>query len=275
MHSHRVGSVEELLKRAGAALRGGNGAGAQRLVEQALAAAPEHPAVLQMAGVITLQQGRASDAVPLLRKAVAAGAGSGALANLGIAAAQAGEHEEAESAMREAVRTVGNHPQLAYNLGHLLQQTGRPGEAETWLRQATVLAPGYLRAWCDLGALLLEQGREDEAETCFEAALKIDPEQPVALYNKALIDQRRGRHAEACAGYERCRSRLPLSRGLAMGYGACLQELGRMDEAIAVYRDLLAKDRAAYPHVLRSMTTASKGLLDVRPSRMRVLLGMD
>lgn len=275
MTSDRRQGVDDLLRRAGAALQQGDGTAAQRLIDTALGQAPGHPAALHMGGVIALQRGRPADALPLLRRAVAAGAGPGALANLGIAAVQAGENEEGETALRAAVAAGAGNPQLAYNLGHLLQQTGRHEEAETWLRQATAQAPGYVRAWCDLGALLLEQGREDEAEGCFDAALQADPDQPVALYNKALLDQRRGRHAEACAGYERCRGRLPLTRGLALGHGACLQELGRLEEALVLYRELLAKDRAAYPHVLRNITTASKGLLDIRPSRMRALLRLD
>lgn len=275
MASNRDNDIEGLLRRAAATLQQGDGEGAARLAETALRQAPDHPAALHMRGAIALQLGRPTDALPLLRKAVAAGAGPGALANLGIAAAQAGEHAEGEAAMRKAAESGAGNPQLAYNLGHLLQQTGRHEEAEIWLRQATAQAPGYVRAWCDLGALLLEQGREDEAEACFDAALKADSDQPVALYNKALLDQRRGRHAEACAGYARCRGRLPLTRGLALGHGACLQELGRMEEALVLYRELLAKDRAAYPHVLRNITTASKGLLDTRPSRMRALLGID
>ena len=50
------------------------------------------------------------------------------------------------------------------------------------------------------------------------------------------------------------------------------QELGRQDDAEAAYRRALALDRGLYPIVLKGLTTASRGRLDLRPSARRAAL---
>lgn len=54
--------------------------------------------------------------------------------------------------------------------------------------------------------------------------------------------------------------------------GRCLQESGDIEGAFAVYRRLLAQDPAAYAAVVKSVTSASKGMLFLQPSRLRARL---
>lgn len=266
--------ADNLLRQAGEAMRRGDKANASRLVDQLLAAHPRHAAANHMRGALYLQENRAAAALAPLRKAVDGGAGPQALVNLGMALAQTGATNEAEEVLRRAAGLSPENAEFAYNLGHFLSSVGKIAEAEDWLSRATTLAPQAVDPWLKLGSLHYDAGRDDDALACFNAALARQPDHIAGLYNKALVDQRQGRFAEAHTGYERCRERLGPKRGVMLGLAACLQELGRMAEALIVYRTLLAADRGAYAAILRTMTTASKGSFDSRGARLRDLLGL-
>ncbi len=265
---------DRLLQQATVQQQRGDLTGAMASARRLLARCPGHAKGQHMMGALLLQDGRPRDAIAYLRGAAAAEEGSGALVNLGIALFQDGQAEEAEAVLASAATAQPDNPHLAYNLGHLLQTVGRPGEAEVWLQRATQLAPGYLRAWCELGAVQVDLGNDARARASFETALTLEPEHPIALYDLALLELDCARFADAEARFAGCHPSLGSTRGMVLGWGLCLQELGRGDEAFVLYRDLLARDRDAYPLVLRNLTSVSKGLFDIRPSRIRALLGV-
>lgn len=263
-----------LLQEAVAMQQRGDPDGAGRVLDLLIEAQAGDGEALHLRGVIALQQGRADQAVTDLRRAVAAGAGPQALANLGIALAGTGDAREAEAMLRSAVCQVGDHPQAAYNLGHLLAARGADEEAETWLRSAVRQAPGYTRASCELAALLLREGRAREALACLEAALEHASDHPVVILHLGLALRMLGKHEAACARFRTCRPALGPRRDLMLGLGSSLQETGHLEEALAVYRDLLAQDAGAYGEVLRALAAAPHGCFELRPSRMHVLLGL-
>ena len=265
--------ISVLLRRAGTELQAGRPAAAERLLARVLKADPGHAVAHHMAGSLHLAAGRLGRAVPHLRKAVAAGAGAEALANLGIALAAGDKREEAERSLREAAVALPEHARVALNLGVLLAGIG-DDEAETWLRRAADLEPGYARAWSELGALLLARGDAGEAAACLDRALALEPGDRAVRADRALADRLRGRHRDAAAGYAACSPLDDLPADVALGYGFCLQELGEVEAALNVYRDLLARDGSAYGAVLKSLTSASKGMLALHPSTLRRRLGL-
>lgn len=235
---------------------------------------PDDGEALHLRGVLALQQARLEEAVLFLRRAVEAGAGASAMANLGIALAASGGAEEAENVLRRAVALDAGQPQAAYNLGHLLAARGADREAESWLARAVSLMPAYTRASCELAALLLRAGRAAEARARLDAALEHDPGHPVVVLHLGLAARALGDHAAACWHFLACRAALGPQRELMLGLGGSLQETGRLDDALAVYRELLVHEPAAYGAVLRALAAAPHGSFDLRPARMRALLGL-
>ncbi|MDA0218123.1 MAG: tetratricopeptide repeat protein [Proteobacteria bacterium] len=235
---------------------------------------PDDGEAAHLRGVLALQQARLDESVPLLRRAVAAGAGASAMVNLGIALAASGAVEEAENVLCRAVERDDGNPQAAYNLGHLLAARGADREAESWLVKAVSLAPSYTRASCELAALLLRDGRAGEARARLDAALEHDPGHPVVVLHLGLAARALGDHAAACRHFQACRAALGPQRELMLGLGGSLQETGRLDDALAVYRELLVHEPSAYGAVLRALAAGPHGSFDLRPARMRALLGL-
>jgi tetratricopeptide (TPR) repeat protein len=269
--------IETRLGAAAAAMRAGQKQKAIAQVESVLAASPNHPGARHMRGAIHLSMDEAKQAVPHLRVAVAAGlheagVGVAALASLGAALTQSGEMAAGIEALLEAAALSPGNAQIAISLGQAYQQMGNAAEAESWLRKATELAPKFERTHLALGRLLFDLRKFSKARACFELVLTLQPDHVAATYNLALINQLQGLYAEAATGFAKCRPKLGPTRPLMLAWGQCLQELGRMDEALGVYRDLLATDPDAYSAVLRTLTTASKGLFDSNGAGLRAML---
>lgn len=271
VHPRAMPNHEALFQQAAAALSRGATADAAAALDRLLAGTPDHGEARHMRGVIALQKGEADQAVTHLRHAARLQSGAAVLANLGIALAAAGHEQEAEAVLREAASA--EHPQAAYNLGHLLATRGAKDEAEHWLRAALALEPGYTRASCELAALLMESARAVLARDVLEAAQRHAPGHPMVLLHMGLADRLLGRHADACVALGQAREALGPLPELMLGLGSCLQECDRMEEALEVYRALLAAAPDRYGDVLRALSSASHGCFDLRPSKLRQLLG--
>jgi tetratricopeptide (TPR) repeat protein len=122
--------------------------------------------------------------------------------------------------------------------------------------------------------LAAARGDDERALACFDEVLSLEPDHPGARLNVAMALQRRHRFVEALAHYEACREALADSPDLYFGLGLCLQELGRLDEAFAVYRQFLKLAPQAYAQVLKNLTSASSGKFWLHPSSLRKELGL-
>lgn len=269
--------IETRLVAAAAAMRAGQKQKAIAQVESVLAAIPDHPGARHMRGAIHLSMNEARQAVPHLRAAVAAGlheagVGVSALAALGAALTKSGDVAAGIEAFLEAASLSPGNAQIAISLGQAYQQIGNARDADAWLNKAVEIAPKFDRSHLALGRLNFEMRRFQKARACFEQVLALQPDHVAATYNLALVDQLQGQFAEAAARFAKCHPQLGPTRPLMLAWGQCLQELGRMDEALGVYRDLLATDADAYSAVLRTLTTASKGLFDSSGAGLRALL---
>src|SRR5699024_6607845 len=125
---------------------------ADRLVRQALSAAPEHPRLLD-----------------LLSRSLAA----------------AGKPAEAVDAARRAVAAAPRDPQLRFNLAVTLQEAGEWGAAEATYRALVEREDSFAAAWANLGALLHKQDRVEEALPALRKALQHDPHNLQARLNLA------------------------------------------------------------------------------------------
>ena len=65
------------------------------------------------------------------------------------------------------------------------------------MRTATRANPAFAEAWYNLADLLDDQGRSEAAIECLRKALVVAPDHIDAMFNLALLLQRKGSYAEA------------------------------------------------------------------------------
>lgn len=269
--------AEKLLQQASAAMRSNQYPNAAAFVDKVLAALPEDPAARHLRGTIHLSLNETALAIPHLRAAVAAGidtpgVGVPALAALGTALLKTRDRAEGMRLLTEAAELKPGNYLIAWTLGQAYAEQRDGRNAETWLRRATKAGPNVDRTHLALGRLMFDMRRYDAARSCFEHVLGLQPGNAAATYNLSLVNQRQGRYQEAADGFAKCRKPIGPTRALMLAWGQCLQELDKMDEALGVYRDLLAHDADAYSAVLRALTTTSKGLFDSSAAALKAML---
>lgn len=198
-------------------------------------ATPGVAAAWHLKGVLALARSDAAEAVSALERAAALAPDDPALAsNLGIAQQRAGDLAAARETFEVLVKVAPDFAPGRLNLAIALRDAGETDAAIAELREAVQLEPGYAKAWLELGRLLAERGAYDEALASL--------------------------------------ARAGDSPEVQLAKGWCLQELGRVEEALRIYREMLRRDPSLYPVVERNLTTASKGRLWLHPAALRAAL---
>jgi tetratricopeptide (TPR) repeat protein len=162
-----------------------------------------------------------------------------ALLSLGQALREQGRRSEAEPLVRAALRASPGYALAEAQLALLAEDAGDLDTAELHLRRALALEPvsGELRT--NLGELLVRRGRAPEAIAEWQRALAGNPELAYAANNLAWVrathpDARLRDGAEAVALAERAaRTTAWLDAGVLDTLGAAYAEAGRFDAARA------------------------------------------
>ncbi|MDD5298535.1 MAG: tetratricopeptide repeat protein [Rhodocyclaceae bacterium] len=217
----------------------GNVQEAMRVVDRGLRQFPDHPVLLNIAGVCARRADKLTEARKYFSRAIAANPNfAEAYNNLGCLLHRTKHYLEAEGALRRAVAIRSDYAEAYNNLGNLLCEAGRPKEAETSYRLALQAKPHYAEAYFNLGNLLSEGGRDAEAEAAFRRSLSLQLD-PDAWYKLGKLLRRLKRDGEAEGAYRNAVALRPDAE--ALNDLACLlQDLGRLTEAEAVYRQALA-----------------------------------
>jgi tetratricopeptide (TPR) repeat protein len=217
---------------------------ATRLYEQALAHVPDHPAALQLLGLLARRRGAQGEAESLLKRSLQAAPAQPAVwNNLGNLFAATARNDEALAAFEQALLHDGSMADAHYNRARVLQRLGRAADALAALDRALALSHAPNVAMLQLrGSVLADLGRLDDALAATDAALARAPDRPALLHNRATVLQRCHRHAEALQAHQRAQA---LGLDVADAHynlGNTLQSLGRHDEAAAAYRRALARE---------------------------------
>lgn len=151
-----------------------------------------------------------------------------------------GRPTEALEVMLEARRREVATDSLLRQLALTLAETGRPLEAVPIITSiAEREDPDTLNA---LGTVLSEAGRQAEAEEVLQRVFALDPRNPVAHEQLALVALRRQDWREA---ERRARRALDLHQSLPLAWnylGAALYNRSRPREALAAWQSALAHD---------------------------------
>ncbi|MDP9199921.1 MAG: sulfotransferase [Pseudomonadota bacterium] len=153
---------------------------------------------------------------------------------------RAGDGVMAEQLCRGALADFPDEPNLMSLLGAALNRQGRGQEAEPLLRRALEDEPGYAKGEEELGRSLLLQGRFDEAIERLRKALELDSKLQSAQLTlvHALTESGRADQADEMmqAFLRSDPARQQISRA------ADHHRAGRLQEAEAIYRELLRRD---------------------------------
>ena len=108
--------------------------------------------------------------------------------------------------------------------------------------QAFAHTPAEKAPWPQLQSQIEDdQGLPDQALATLDRALQLEPDRPALLHNRAMLLQRRHRHAEALAAHERALALGLDAADAHFNHGNTLQSLGRSAGAMAAYRHAQAR----------------------------------
>lgn len=160
----------------------------------------------------------------------------------GVKAHLAGNLSEAESAYKHVLeRDISNA--VAYNnLGFVYGQQGRWSEAEKHLQTALKLKPDMAMAHVNLGQVLLATGNQADALKHLETAVELDPGNVEAWDNLARFMMRNDEYQKAEYAWTRASRLLPNDPGLLARLGTAIAAQRRLDEALSVYQQALARN---------------------------------
>jgi tetratricopeptide (TPR) repeat protein len=266
---------EDTPERARALAGGGDLQGAAQTLTRYLQATPEDAAAHFQLAHLLLALGDTPAAVQRLQTALALDPDNTTmLSDLGTALEELGDEVQAEQAYRRAALGAPPFPPASYNLALILSRRGQWQEAARHLQTALEQAPDFHAARHQLGLALDALGDEAGARACFDALLAHDAHDIEARRAVAELHAKRCRFAEAAGELEQCLALAPEDSRTILALGACLQELGRVDEALGHYRRLLARDSTRYYEVVKKLTSASTGCFWLKSAELRrVLLG--
>ena len=209
---------------------------------QALAANPRDPVALNVAGVAAFQAGQHEDGLDLLRTAVAfAPENAEAQTNLGNVLAALEQPADAEAAYNHAIAVDPGYAEAPFNLGVLMESRDRPQDALNAYERALESAPDHTGAGQGRGNALKALKRLDDAQAAYEAVLAQNPALPEARTNLAAVLQELGDFEAAAREAKRAFEADPDLLEAEYNYAIACQELGRYEEAIAAYEHVLAE----------------------------------
>lgn len=266
---------EDAPDRARQLARDGDLNGAARTLSRYLESTPGDAGAHAELGLLILDLGDAESAVQSFRRALELEPGNSAIDNdLGTALEAAGRESEAAECYRRGVQAQPPFPPAQHNLALILGRRGQWQEAAELLRGALEQAPEFRPARRQLGAVLRQLGDDGAAQACFDALLAADANDIETRRAIADMHMDHCRYADAAAQLQQCLAIAPDDAKATLALGACLQELGRVDDALEQYRRLLRRDPGRYYEVVKKLTGASTGRFWVNAAELRrVLLG--
>lgn len=207
-------------------------ASARRGVEGALAAALSHRA-----------GGRYASALAAIRDAEAASRDDARLAfAAGATYLDWGRPREARVELARAVALGLSDAEVFRQLGWAQLRAGAPEEAAASMRRAAELAPESASAWFGLASADEAAGRDEAAARNFERALEADPANADAALSRGSLELARGDAPGAERWFRRALELAPASPRAHLCVGVALAYRDRLEEALAFFRDALARE---------------------------------
>ena len=131
-----------------------------------------------------------------------------------------------------------------YLMADILSAQDKDGEAEQLYDRIITQYPDFLPAYNDLSALQMRQRRIPEAMRTLEAGLKIKPDDPVLLNNMGMCCLIRKEYEKALSYFTEAAGLVPENTRYRSNMATTLALLGRREEALSLYRQILPEGEA-------------------------------
>ncbi len=127
-------------------------------------------------------------------------------------------------------------------LAEIAGRLGRYPDARRLLEHVLALAPGFAAARYNLAIVLYRQQRGVEALAVIEQLLATDPDNPAYRNLKAAVLTAVGELDAAAGDFEALLGERPNQPRIWLSFGHTLKTVGRRADAIAAYREAIARD---------------------------------
>ncbi len=270
-------------------------------------AAPDDPAVLQLAATITLRRGAPAEALSLIRRSLGLRPGHvPSLIIAGRAARAAGEPQRAAAVLREAVRLAPslrepvflllmtmvdlNDAALAdtieqaaahfadqaeawHGLGVALHRAGHSALALATFTRAAAADPTRASSHCAIGLLLRDALRMSEARAALQRAVSLDPAMSAGWFALGLTCQDLLDEASAAAAFEAALAGSETMAEAAVNLGISRQRLGKMEAAMEAYQWAIRIRPDTFARITQAVTASATGILWLDLAEFRRRLG--
>jgi tetratricopeptide (TPR) repeat protein len=241
--------------------------------------------LVPLVAAVRLQQGRFSEAAPLLERARLLNPREVRFAFLhGTALAGMNQFEQAVSAFQAAIKLEPNIADIYLALGQAQRKLAQFEDAQATYRKLLRLQPNNVDGYMALGSVLAETGQFAQAEAPLRRALAYarDPKVQAAIHNNlAIALENQNRPAEVLESLERTQALTPDLPGLGQRRINILFQLKRFEECLQLYQELLNSNPGdpgihhAYNSLLYRLGRTDEYLTsyDRAPQTREILLG--
>ena len=172
-----------------------------------------------------------------------------------VALLRRGDVAGAEATCLAILRRYPNHFDALHLSGLAAMQAGRHDDGVRRLTQALTIAPKNADLHANLALALMSQGRDEDAVKSFERALALNPHAIDAGHNYGSLILKIGRYADAIIAFDRVIARKADHADAHHQRGRALAELDRLEEAYSAYEKAHLLQPNA-PEYLASMAAA-------------------
>jgi tetratricopeptide (TPR) repeat protein len=230
--------IARLMTRAGQAFRAGNLTRAGKDAEDVLKAVPEHPEALYCLGLVRHNQGKAVQAIGLLRRALAAHPEFVPCAvTLSKMLLETGDGDGAVRVLNDAQTRLPGDANLAFELGRTRILLGDPAGGAEDLGRAAELAPDAPPVYGSLGIAYQLMGDGESARAAYETAIEMGSQDAEDYFNLGTVHMNTqnfgeaitlfARAAEMNPGHQRAFANIGLLHGRAADYDKAIPPLER------------------------------------------------
>ena len=131
-----------------------------------------------------------------------------------------------------------------YLMADILSAQGKDNEAEQLYRRILSEQPDFLPAYNELAALEMRQRRIPEAMKTLEAGLAFKSDDPVLLNNMGMCCLVRKKYERALSYFTDAAAIVPENTRYRSNMATVLALMGRRDEALALYLQILTVEEA-------------------------------
>ncbi len=273
MSTSQNDSRDDLLARAAKCAADGQLDEAERILNNALSIQPGDALIRYRLGSLYLRMENFSDAISTFHSALKLDPENPVILNeLGFALDLSGDVNGAGDAYARAAACPKPFPPALYNHALRLMNSNASDTAEAVLEKALAAEPDYVPAMLALGEVFETRGEFETASVYYQRALSIEPFNADALLKTAYLEMSLCRFDSAAASFEAYLDGAGANVSALFSLGVCLQELGRTDDALDIYRRLLAEDPSHYYAVVKNLLSSGRGVIWLQASKLRNIL---